>query len=120
MSKNSSVQHRAFRNSFVGFISFIFSFAQTIILVPILLKYWGNEKYGVWLALYAGFSLLQSLDSGHINFIGNKMNITYHVDKNELKNTLASSFYMAVIIGVVQILLVILLVLFNYLRLLWY
>lgn len=115
MNKNSSIQHRAVRNSFVGLISFILSLAQTIVLVPVLLKYWGSEKYGVWLALYAGFSLLQSLDTGHINYIGNKINITYHTDRSELKKTLASSFFMAVIIGIAQIFLVILLILLNYL-----
>jgi len=113
--KNSSIQHRAFRNSFVGFFSFISTFAQTIILVPVLLKYWGNEKYAVWIALYAGFSLLQSLDTGHINYIGNKINITYHTDKEGFKKTLASSLFMAIIIGVVQILLVVILIVFNYL-----
>lgn len=115
MTKASSIQQRAFKNSLVGFFSFIFSFAQTVVLVPVLLNYWGKEKYGVWLALYAGFSLLQSLDTGHINYIGNKINITYHTDKTELKKTLASSFFMAIIIGVVQILLVILLIVLNYL-----
>lgn len=115
MHKNSSVQQRAFRNSSVGIISFLLSLVQTIILVPVLLKYWGNEKYGVWLALYAGFSLLQSLDTGHINYIGNKLNITYNTDRGELKSTLASSFYMAFIVGIAQILLVLLLILFNYL-----
>lgn len=115
MHKNSSIQHRAFRNSFVGFFSFISTFAQTIILVPVLLKYWGNEKYAVWIALYAGFSLLQSLDTGHINYIGNKINITYHTDKEGFKKTLASSLFMAIIIGVVQILLVVILIVFNYL-----
>jgi O-antigen/teichoic acid export membrane protein len=109
------IQQRAIKNSFVGLISFIFSFAQAIIIVPVLLKYWGSEKYGVWLALYAGFSLLQSLDTGHINFIGNKINITYHNDKAELKKTLASSFLIAIFIGVAQILLVIILIVLNYL-----
>lgn len=115
MNKYSSIQHRAFKIYLVGFFSFIFSFAQTVILVPVLLNYWGKEKYGVWIALYAGFSLLQSLDTGHINYIGNKLNITYHIDKTELKKTLASSFFMAFLIGVIQILLVILLIVLNYL-----
>ncbi len=115
MHKTSNIQQRAFRNTFVGIISFILSFAQTIVLVPVLLKYWGNEKYGVWLALYAGFTLLQSLDIGHINYIGNKMNITYHIDKNELKSTLASSLFMAIIIGFIQLVIVIFLIIFNFL-----
>lgn len=113
MHKNSSIEKRAFRNTFVGIISFILAFAQTIVLVPVLLKYWGNEKYGIWLALNASFILLQSLDIGHINYIGNKMNVTYHTDKNELKSTLSSSLFIAIIIGFIQILIVIFLIIFN-------
>lgn len=111
----SEIQHRVLKNTMVGIISFIFSFIQTIITVPVLLKYWGSEKYGVWLALYASFILLQSLDIGHINYIGNKINISYHIEKSYLRNTLASSFLMAIIIGLLQILLVIFLILFNFL-----
>ena len=92
--KNTLIQQRAFKNSTVGLISFISSLLQAIIIVPILLKYWGNETYGIWLALYAGFSLLQSLDTGHINYIGNKLNISYNL-KEELNTTLGSSFLMA-------------------------
>ena len=80
-----------------------------------MLKYWGSEKYGVWLALYASFILLQSLDIGHINYIGNKINVTYHTDKNELGRTLASSLVIAILIGFVQILLVLIIIIFNFL-----
>src|SRR5437867_7541300 len=48
---------------------------QTLALVPILLKYWGNANYGLWLALLAGFNLLQSLDLGHQNYVGNQLNM---------------------------------------------
>lgn len=114
-NNNSEIHNRVLKNTFVGVISFIFSLLQTIITVPILLKYWGSEKYGAWLALYATFILLQSLDIGHINYIGNKMNITYHTNKNELKDTLASSLLIAVIIGLLQIFIVIFLIIINFL-----
>lgn len=115
LTSHSNIHQRAFKNTIVGLISFIFYLAQTIILVPVLLKYWGNEKYGVWIALYAAFSLLQSLDTGHINYIGNKLNISYHTNKEELKKTLASSLFMAIIIGLVQIIIVIILIVLNFL-----
>lgn len=113
--KNTIIQQRALKNSIVGLISFIFSLVQAIIIVPVLLKYWGKETYGIWLSLYAGFALLQSLDTGHINYIGNKLNITYHLSREELRQTLGSSFLMAIIIGLVQIVLVIILIIFNFL-----
>lgn len=117
MSNNSNIQRRAFKNSILGFVSFIFSLVQTIIIVPVLLKYWGNETYGIWLSLYAGFALLQSLDTGHINYIGNTLNITYNSNREELKLTLSSSFLMALFIGSIQILLALFLILFDYLPL---
>ena len=89
---------------------------QAVITVPILLNKWSNETYGVWLALFAGITLFQSVDFGHINYVGNKINILYHTDKLELKNTLSSSLLIAFILGSFQILLVGLLICFNLLK----
>lgn len=101
--KNLEIHKRAFKNSSVGFISFAVNLLQAFITVPILLSHWGNETYGVWLALFAGFTLFQSADNGHINYVGNKINLLYHYDKEELKNTLSSSLLTAVILGLFQI-----------------
>lgn len=114
MRADTSIQNRVFRNSLVGLFSFVLALLQAIIIVPILLKYWGNSTYGVWLSLYAGFTLLQSLDMGHINFIGNKLNIVFHTDHEELRKTLGSSFLTALFIGTFQILLVLFLIIINY------
>jgi hypothetical protein len=77
---NSSIEHRAFKNTTVGALSFLVALCQTIVLVPILLKYWGNASYGLWLILMAGFNLLQTLDLGHQNYVGNELNVQYHSD----------------------------------------
>ena len=113
MKSNSNIQHRALKNTGVGLISFFITMLQAVITVPVLLNNWGNETYGVWLALFAGFSLFQSADFGHINYVGNKINILYHKDKAELKKTLSSSFLMASLIGSFQVLLIILLIISN-------
>src|SRR3990170_1823504 len=109
----TTIHYRAFQNTYVGLISFILSFAQTIISVPIILTHWGNEPYAVWLALFAGFSLIQTLDTGHINFIGNQINVLYHVDKNDLRKTLGSAIYIALLLGIVELIFILILILFH-------
>lgn len=108
-----NIQRRAIKNTVVGFLSFIVSFAQAFISVPILLHYWGNETYAVWLALIAGVALFQSIDNGHINYVGNKINLLYHYDKNELKKNLSSSFILSLSLGLIQIIIIIVLISFN-------
>lgn len=98
---------------FVGFISFGFTFLQSILLVPILLTLWGTETYGIWLVLNAGYIILQTLDSGQQAYIGNEFNIKYFSDKMELRVALASSLRMAFVIGGLQLLIVLFLILSN-------
>ena len=109
----TTIHYRAFQNTYVGLISFLLSFVQTIISVPILLTHWGNQPYAVWLALFAGFSLIQTLDTGHINFVGNQINVLYHQDKEYLKKTLGSAFYIALTMGIIELIFVLFLVVFN-------
>ena len=111
MKTDTNIQQRAFKNSYVGFISFLVTMLQAFISVPILLNLWGSETYGVWLALFAGFTLFQSVDYGHINYLGNEMNLLYHKDKKELKNILSSSFRVAGFIGSFEILVAVVLIL---------
>jgi O-antigen/teichoic acid export membrane protein len=111
----NSVQKRALNNYSIGIISFIISFLQAIITVPILLNYWGNDVYGIWVALFAGFSLLQSLDFGHQSFIGNLLNIEYYVNKEKFSLYLGSSLLMAMLLGIIQLSVTIFLIATGYL-----
>jgi O-antigen/teichoic acid export membrane protein len=115
VKNNNSIQQRALKNSVVGLFSLFITLIQAFVTVPILLGIWGSEIYGIWLALFAGFTLFQSVDNGHINYVGNKINLLYHSDKEELRKTLGSSFLIAVIIGASQLLLTLILIFFNFL-----
>lgn len=112
----STAQKRAFSNYTFGLISFIISFIQAIITVPILLSYWGNETYGVWLALFAGFTLLQIFDSGHQSFIGNLLNVEYHTNKQKFSEYLGSSLLIAFILGFLQLTITVFLIITGYLN----
>ena len=108
-----TTEKRIFSGVFVGFISFALGFIQAILLVPILLTFWGNESYGIWLVLNAGYIILQTLDSGQQSFIGNEFNIKFFSDKKDLRIVLASSLRIAFLIGIFQLLIVFFLILTN-------
>ena len=107
---NMPIEHRAFKNTAVGALSFLITLCQTVALVPILLKYWGTTNYGIWLTLMAGFNLIQTLDLGHQNYVGNQLNVQYHTDLQQFQRTLGSSLYIAFSLGFIEICLTILLV----------
>lgn len=74
-----------------------------LISVPVCLKFWGQETYGSWLALYAAFMLVRSLDVGFVTYVGNQLNYLYHQDVCELRAHLASALTGIAIIGMIQL-----------------
>lgn len=112
----NSVQKRVLNNYSIGLVSFVISFLQTVITVPILLNYWGNDTYGIWLSLFAGFSLLQTFDFGHQSYIGNLLNIEYHIDKQKFSEYLGSSLAIAYFLGLLQLTITVILIISGYLN----
>lgn len=110
------VQKRVLSNYSVGLFSFLISFLQAIIIVPILLKYWGNDYYGIWISLFAGFSLLQTLDISHQTYIGNLLNLDYHKDKIKFAENLGSSLLIAVFLSTIELLITTILIISGYLN----
>lgn len=100
----STVAHRALNSYIPAFILFIATFFQSILLVPLFLKYWGNEKYGIWLTLYAFVMLIRTLDAGHQNYIGNEFSKYYHIDKKQAAFILGSGVRMGLLLGLIEIL----------------
>ncbi len=113
---NITVQKRVLNNYSIGLVSFVISFLQTVITVPILLNYWGNDTYGIWLSLFAGFSLLQTFDFGHQSYIGNLLNIEYHIDKQKFSEYLGSSLSIAYFLGLIQLTITVILIISGYLN----
>lgn len=112
---DKTIEKRALKNSLIGALSFVLVMIQTIVSVPVLLNYWGKEEYGVWLALFAGFTMLQTMDSGHQNYVGNKFNILYHSNRNELMDTLGSSILISYLLGLLEIIVCCVLIFSRYL-----
>lgn len=103
---NGSIEHRAAKVSLVTGLSTILSVAIQLIAVPVCLKYWGQEAYGKWLALFAVFMFLRSLDAGYVTFVGNKLNQLYHHNTQALRRHLSSAVTGIAMIGSLQLVLV--------------
>jgi O-antigen/teichoic acid export membrane protein len=113
---SNSAQKRVFSNYSIGLISFIITFVQAIVIVPILLKYWGNDTYGIWLTLFAGFAILQTFDFGHQTYIGNLLNVDYHRDKKLFSQNLSSSIIIAFLLGSLELIITIIIIVSGYLN----
>lgn len=97
------IEHRAARVSLVTGLSTLLSVGFQFISVPVCLKYWGKETYGNWLALYAAFMLVRSLDTGFVSYVGNKLNYLFHQDQHALREHLASALTGLAVIGSLQL-----------------
>lgn len=83
-------------------MQFSVQIARSILLVPLILRIWGDEKYGVWIALYSFFNLMLAIDLGHGLFISNEINKTYHVEKESAKKLLGSGLRVIFISALLQ------------------
>jgi len=98
-----AVETRAAKVAFASGLSMFLSVALQLLSVPVCLRYWGNETYGLWLALFSLFSVIRTPDGGYSTYVGNELNLLYHRDQAELRKTLASGFAGAIVLGVGQL-----------------
>lgn len=102
-SAPSRLENRAARVTLVTGLSTALSIAFQLITVPVCLHYWGQDRYGQWLALFAAFQMIRSLDSGYIFYVGNQLNLLYHHDRSALRQHLASALAGVVVLGALQL-----------------
>lgn len=100
-----SLEHRAIKASMITGLSAVITVIFQIVSVPFCLKYWGDETYGTWIALYSAFLLLRSLDGGFLTYVGNKINYLYYHDAKALRVHLSSAVPSLALIGSFQLLL---------------
>jgi hypothetical protein len=96
-----SVERRTISATISGAISFLAAFAQSTVIVPILLAFWNREKYGVWLSISAFIALTQTIDTGHQTFVGNEINMAWFSNPGEMRRILASSLWIAAALATV-------------------
>lgn len=105
-------EKRAFSAIIAQTIFFSLHFIQSIVVVPFFLEGWGNENYGIWIAILSLYSLIQVIDTGHQTFVGNEFNLYFHTNKPFAQKILGSSIAVTVLVGFVILLIFIL---FSYL-----
>ena len=98
-----TIQRRAFSGIVAGAANFAITFGLTLAQVPLLLHYWGAELYGSWNALFAFYSLLITLDTGHQSYLGAIFMQKIHGERDELKKNLGSGIRIALVLGATQL-----------------
>jgi len=106
-NQSDTVQTRAAKGGFVSGVSFSLTLLLSVIQVPLLLRFWPQEMYGLWLSVGALSTLLTTLDAGHQIYVGNLLSRQYVEDRIAFRRTLASAVRVAGLTSVVQILLVV-------------
>lgn len=109
MNSTSRIEHRLLKTTSVSWLSTIIAIVMQLISVPICLSYWGKSGYGAWLALSAAYTIMRTIDGGFTAFVGNKLNILYHKDINEMRRVLSSAILGVLILGVIQIIVLLIL-----------
>lgn len=94
---------RAARVVFVTVLSTGIAIVLQLVSVPVCMAYWGKEAYGVWLALFASFTLLRTVETGYVSFVGNRINLAYNQDRDVLRQQLSSSIAGIAVIGSLQL-----------------
>ncbi len=67
----TSLAHRLLKGSVVSLFSTVWNFIYAFLAVFILLKFWGADEYGVWLAVVAATSMVTAVDLGYQQYMGN-------------------------------------------------
>jgi O-antigen/teichoic acid export membrane protein len=87
------VETRAAKATLAAGLSMGLSVALQLVSVPLCLRFWGEETYGLWLALLALATLVRTPDFGFTAYVANEINLLYHGDLRELRRTLASALW---------------------------
>ena len=64
------VERRVMAGSVVSAIAFAFSILQTLVQVPLLLRFWSPQEYGMWIAVGAAASLVTAVTSPRASHFG--------------------------------------------------
>lgn len=74
----------------------------SLMLIPLLIRYWDTATYGSWIAIYALYNLVQVVEFGHNTYIGNAFNAFVNTDKNKAREILGSAFKVNILAGLLQ------------------
>ena len=105
----STVQSRLFSGGAIALISQMLNIGQSVFMVPLILRFWDQETYGIWTALIATQALFSCLDQGHQAYLGAAFNLQAPQSAAVLRETLGSAVKFTLIFGAIEVLVVALL-----------
>jgi len=94
---------RVIRGSLVGLLGVGLGIITAVATVPLLLRWWNEPTYAVWLAVFAFYLLLQTFDSGYTTYLGNEFLRQAHEDSRAYATAFASGLRVAIMVGAVQL-----------------
>lgn len=103
-----SFYNRIIKSYFWTVFAYAISFARQFILVPLFLKYVGKEQYSFWLIVMAVVGMIMTINHGYFQYISNKVNLNYRLDKSKAIKEFRSAFRFSILQLFILIILVIL------------
>ena len=104
--KSNKNKRKQFTSNVFWAISHVFlRFFTQLAIIPVILTYWGSEKYSWWILINSVVGLIQVLNQGHLQYTGNKLNLNFH-SQNEIatREIFGSTFKMLLIVVSIQLL----------------
>lgn len=101
-----STASRLISASAASWIRIGITMSAQLLLVPLYLKFWGVEPYGIWLAIQALVNLMTLIDMGHQNYLGYEFLKYGKKNVLELSRFLSSGITFAIGIGLLQLLII--------------
>jgi O-antigen/teichoic acid export membrane protein len=102
-----STVNRLVSGSVASWLKIGITMLSQLVLVPVYLTYWDVQTYGIWLAIQALVSILSTLDQGHQSYLEFEFLKLGRQKKDLISFNLWSSFWIAIGIGILEVLLVI-------------
>jgi len=97
------MESRAIRGSAAGMASLLLGLATALIQVPLLLRFWQAEEYGVWVSLLAALSLVTVFDAGHQAYVGNEIAKAWGHHRDRVRPLLASGLRTALWVAMAEL-----------------
>ena len=86
-------------------IRFVLNIIKSLAIVPIFLSIWDEKLYSYWLIILSIQMLIQTVNLGYLQYIGNEINLQFHTHKENSYGVVARSRKVIFLIWSIQFIL---------------
>lgn len=104
-----SLEKRALKGTIASVVALVVQLGLQIVSVPVLLEHWGEEEYGVWLAINSLYGLLITIDGGHQNYVGNELMKLIPISAEQTKTMIQAGVGGAALTALLELIVVVVL-----------